>query len=92
MKEYWQERYLKDGKIWGNAPSKTAEYALKLFREKNVKKILVPGAGYGRNSRLFSDNKFNFLWLSKESDAASVVDNTSILNFLYSVLGRYSGD
>ena len=59
MKEYWQNRYLKDGKIWGTAPSKTAEHALKLFEGENIRSLLIPGVGYGRNSKLFSNNNFD---------------------------------
>lgn len=54
MKTYWESRYQTEGKIWGNAPSRTAFYAMELFRQAGVKKILVPGSGYGRNTRLFS--------------------------------------
>lgn len=54
MSEYWDQRYGAEGRIWGDRPSKTAEHALKLFRKYKVKTILVPGSGYGRNSRLFA--------------------------------------
>jgi SAM-dependent methyltransferase len=54
MNDYWNKRYLDEGKIWGDKPSRTAEYALELFRKENVRKILVPGSGYGRNTKLFS--------------------------------------
>jgi SAM-dependent methyltransferase len=53
-KEYWDGRYASDGKIWGESPSQSARDALKLFLTNNVKSILVPGSGYGRNTRLFS--------------------------------------
>ena len=69
MKEYWQKRYLKDGKIWGTAPSKTAEHALKLFQEKNIRTLLIPGVGYGRNSKLFSDNSFDVVGIEISEDA-----------------------
>ncbi len=59
MKDYWEKRYIREEKIWGITPSKTAEYALKLFRDNKVQKILIPGSGYGRNSRLFSENGFD---------------------------------
>ncbi len=54
--DYWNKRYLDEGKIWGELPSKSAKIALNLFKKNNAKSILVPGAGYGRNSKLFSDN------------------------------------
>jgi SAM-dependent methyltransferase len=54
MNEYWEQRYQTEGKIWGDSPSCTAVYALELFKKNGVKKLLVPGSGYGRNTRLFS--------------------------------------
>ncbi|WP_160644445.1 hypothetical protein [Chengkuizengella marina] len=39
-------------------PSKTAEIAKELFKRYEVKKILIPGGGYGRNSKLFSTSVF----------------------------------
>lgn len=52
---YWEKRFSDGGKIWGDKPSRTASYALQLFKRHNVNKILVPGAGYGRNTKLFTD-------------------------------------
>jgi cyclopropane fatty-acyl-phospholipid synthase-like methyltransferase len=54
MNTYWENRYQAEGKIWGEAPARTAVYALELFRKAGVKTLLVAGAGYGRNTRLFS--------------------------------------
>ena len=53
--EYWEKRFLDGGKIWGEKPSKTADYALELFKRHDINKILVPGAGYGRNTKLYTD-------------------------------------
>lgn len=53
--EYWEKRFIDGGKIWGTKPSKTAYHALELFKRHEVNKILVPGAGYGRNTKLFTD-------------------------------------
>ncbi len=58
MNEYWEARFQADGKIWGDAPSRTAVYALELFRKAGVRTILVPGSGYGRNTKLFSTSGF----------------------------------
>lgn len=55
MQNYWNERYASEKCIWGLSPSTTAVTALELFRRKGVGKILVPGSGYGRNSKLFSE-------------------------------------
>jgi SAM-dependent methyltransferase len=75
MKDYWQKRYLKGGKIWGIAPSKSVEHALGLFQERNAKRILVPGAGYGRNSKLFSGNNFDVVGIEISDDACIIAKN-----------------
>ena len=56
---YWEQRFGKEGMIWGETPSKTAYYALDVFRRHNIKSILIPGSGYGRNSKLFSSSGFS---------------------------------
>ncbi len=56
--EYWDKRFKEEGKIWGESPSKSAYYALGLFRGHDIKSILVPGSGYGRNTKLFSSLGF----------------------------------
>jgi len=54
VNDYWDARFRSEGWIWGDAPSRTAEQALELFSRHGVRSVLVPGAGYGRNTRLFS--------------------------------------
>lgn len=61
MKEYWDKRFSEEKKIWNEEPSKTALYALKLFKNYDIKKVLVPGAGYGRNSKIFSNKGYNVI-------------------------------
>jgi len=59
MKSYWNKRFEKEDCVWGKEASETAYYALDLFNEREIKDILVPGAGYGRNARLFFRNDYN---------------------------------
>jgi SAM-dependent methyltransferase len=59
MNDYWDSRFQAEGRIWGEVPSRTAEYALGLFRRNKVRKILVPGSGYGRNTKVFSTSGFD---------------------------------
>lgn len=54
--DYWNGRFSNEEKIWWDIPSNTAFYALKLFKKLGVRSILIPGSGYGRNSKLFTDN------------------------------------
>lgn len=55
LKEYWNTRYQDEEFIWGDKPSSTAQYATDLFLKNHVKTVLVPGAGYGRNTKRLSD-------------------------------------
>ncbi|WP_342565482.1 class I SAM-dependent methyltransferase [Paenibacillus sp. FSL R7-0345] len=54
MSQYWDGRFAREGMIWGSEPSPSAEQARKLFLAEGVKSVLVPGAGYGRNTKVFS--------------------------------------
>ncbi|MFH1639031.1 MAG: class I SAM-dependent methyltransferase [Chloroflexota bacterium] len=59
MEAFWENRFHKEGAVWGDNPSKSAVHALDLFSKNGVNKILVPGSGYGRNSRLFNASGFS---------------------------------
>ena len=70
--EYWEKRFLEGGKIWGEKPSKTAIHALELFRKHEVNKILVPGAGYGRNTKLFTDANLEVVGIEISEPAINI--------------------
>ncbi|MCT4595657.1 MAG: class I SAM-dependent methyltransferase [Anaeromicrobium sp.] len=69
MSEYWQNRYKNKEMIWGTEPSKTAIGAKEIFQHQNIKDILIPGGGYGRNTKVFSDAQFKVdtIEISKEA-------------------------
>jgi SAM-dependent methyltransferase len=50
---YWDERFEKEGMIWGTLPSRTVSRADSCFQAHNCKTLLVPGCGYGRNAHYF---------------------------------------
>ncbi|MHB1315589.1 MAG: class I SAM-dependent methyltransferase [Christensenellales bacterium] len=88
MEGYWDSRFGCGGKVWGDHPSATADYAMKLFSRYPIEKILVPGAGYGRNTKLFSDHGYsvsgieissNALDIAKYFDKKTVFYNSSVL-------------
>jgi len=56
--KYWEERYRKEGKIWGEKPCLAAVEAEKIFKEHRAKKILLPGCGYGRNAKYLARQGF----------------------------------
>ena len=56
--KYWNERFAKEGKIWGEAPCMVAKEAARIFKNHCISRILVPGCGYGRNSLFFARKGF----------------------------------
>ncbi|HTX43801.1 MAG TPA: class I SAM-dependent methyltransferase [Methanocella sp.] len=55
MENFWEERYRRAGKVWGDTPSATASYVCGIFKRNGLKRLLIPGIGYGRNARVFVD-------------------------------------
>ncbi|HEY3372849.1 MAG TPA: class I SAM-dependent methyltransferase [Prolixibacteraceae bacterium] len=56
MDEYWESRFKNEGEMWKLEPSDSALLALDLFKANGIRKILIPGFGYGRNARVFIKN------------------------------------
>jgi SAM-dependent methyltransferase len=58
MNDFWESKYQKIGLLWQFEPADSAVYARDLFEENKIRKILIPGVGYGRNAKLFADSGF----------------------------------
>lgn len=58
QKEYWNKRFNEEGIIWTFNPCKSALKAKEMFINLGIISILIPGAGYGRNAKLFVDSGF----------------------------------
>ncbi|SDM51487.1 Methyltransferase domain-containing protein [Fictibacillus solisalsi] len=56
MAEIWESSFIENQMMWGFEPADSAIAAKDFFLEKNVKDILIPGIGYGRNAKVFMDN------------------------------------
>jgi hypothetical protein len=48
---FWDQRFVAEGKIWGEDPSPTVPQAIELFRAAGAGSVLVLGCGYGRNAK-----------------------------------------
>ncbi|MED2761199.1 MULTISPECIES: class I SAM-dependent methyltransferase [Bacillus cereus group] len=57
--EFWESSFIEKQTMWGFEPTESAIFTKDFFLEKNVKDILVPGIGYGRNAKVFIDNGIN---------------------------------
>lgn len=57
--QYWDKKFLEEKTSWGFEPADSAIVAKDLFLQHDVKKILIPGIGYGRNAKVFIENGIN---------------------------------
>lgn len=88
MSNYWDERYIKGGTIWGKSPSLSAKLATKIFNNESVTTVLVPGSGYGRHTDFFFKEGMNVdgIEISKEAIKMARDDNSKIQYYHGSVL------
>lgn len=56
MTEFWEDAFRDKQTMWGFEPSQSAILTKDFFLEKDIKKILIPGIGYGRNAQIFIEN------------------------------------
>ncbi len=56
MTEFWELSFIEKQMMWGFEPTDSAIIVKDFFLERNVKEILIPGVGYGRNAKVFTDN------------------------------------
>jgi hypothetical protein len=68
MKPYWDRRFQEGSRIWGDSPSNTAKYACGLFLTSRVRNVLVPGSGYGRNTKTFSSAGMSIVGVEVEEN------------------------
>jgi len=59
MAEFWESSFIENQMMWGYEPSDSAILTKDFFLEKNVRDVLIPGIGYGRNAKIFTDNGIN---------------------------------
>ncbi|MFD9627384.1 class I SAM-dependent methyltransferase [Peribacillus muralis] len=57
--EFWETSFIEKQTMWGFEPTESAILTKDFFLEKNVKDILIPGIGYGRNAKVFIENGIN---------------------------------
>ncbi len=55
MPEFWEEAFKDKQEMWGLEPTESAVLTKDFFVEHEVKNVLIPGIGYGRNAKVFID-------------------------------------
>ena len=59
MTEFWESAYQSNKRMWGDNPADNARTVIKLIQKQNIKSVLIPGFGYGRNAKVFYDEGFD---------------------------------
>jgi SAM-dependent methyltransferase len=77
MNTFWEERFAEEGRIWGDTPSLTAEFAIRLFKSVGVHKVLIPGSGYGRNAGAFTRAGFTVTGIEISTTAVTLARQDS---------------
>jgi SAM-dependent methyltransferase len=78
MNTFWEERFRGEGRIWGDTPSRTVPYAIKLFKKAGVHEVLIPGSGYGRNAGEFARAGFEVTGIEISPSALALACNNSL--------------
>jgi hypothetical protein len=59
MLDFWEHIFKEKQTMWGFEPAESAIKVKDFFVEENLKDILIPGIGYGRNAKIFLENGIN---------------------------------
>jgi len=54
--EFWESSFIDKQTMWGFESTDSAILTKDFFLKKNVRDILIPGIGYGRNAKVFIEN------------------------------------
>ena len=82
--QYWEETFLSKPEMFGQEPSKAAVNTLKIFKEKNIKKIVELGAGLGRDAIFFAKNSIQVAALDYSPTAVEIINKKALKDKLSS--------
>ncbi|MBN2349104.1 MAG: class I SAM-dependent methyltransferase [Bacteroidales bacterium] len=80
MAEFWEQKFIDEKTTWGFEPSDSALMAKEFFAGKGIKKILIPGVGYGRNALAFYNHGFDITGIEISQTAINLAKENN-LNF-----------
>ncbi|MCR9063921.1 MAG: class I SAM-dependent methyltransferase [Cytophagales bacterium] len=56
MAEFWETAFKDKQEMWGLEPTQSSIISRDLFVANEVKSVLIPGMGYGRNAQIFKES------------------------------------
>ncbi len=75
--KYWNVRFKSEREVWGNKPSLSAKLAAEVFKRYDVKTVLIPGCGYGRNCLYFAKLGFSVTGIDISSVGIEIAKKNS---------------
>ncbi|BAC12743.1 hypothetical protein [Oceanobacillus iheyensis HTE831] len=76
--EFWEASFLDKQAMWGYEPTDAAIKAKDVFIDKNVKSILLPGIGYGRNAKVFLEKGIDVTGIEISKTAINLARKSGI--------------
>jgi SAM-dependent methyltransferase len=80
---YWDLKFKAEGALWDFIPADSAIRTLQLFKSNNLKEILIPGFGYGRNGKIFIEKDFNVTGIEISKSAIDIARDNKINCTIY---------
>ncbi len=72
--QHWEKNFSSKPEMFGLGPSEPAKKSLKLFQEKNIKKIVELGAGLGRDTIFFAKNLIHVSALDYSASGIKIIN------------------
>lgn len=74
MTEFWEKAFKDKQAMWGFEPANPAIKTAEIFSNKGLKKILIPGIGYGRNAQVFIDKEMEVSGIEISDTAIKIAE------------------
>lgn len=78
MTEIWESSFIENQMIWGFEPADSAILAKDFFLKEQVKNILIPGIGYGRNAKVFMDSGMDVTGIEISKTAINIAKENGL--------------
>lgn len=83
MTEFWEESFVEKQTMWGFEPADSAIITKDFFLKENIKEILIPGIGYGRNAKVFIDNGIDVTGIEISQTAINLARENGFKSNIY---------
>lgn len=78
MAEIWELAFTQNKAMWGFEPADSAILAKDIFLKQNIRNILIPGVGYGRNAKIFLENSISVTGIEISETAITLAKESKL--------------